>query len=203
VSRRRAGALAALALLAGCTSAGSPSARSPSDGSVGRGPSTATLKARAALDPCPQVFSSSPGQKGSGRLPDLTLRCLGDGPAVRLAGLSGRPAVVNLWAAWCGPCRKEAPAFQRLHVAAGDRVRVLGVLTEDPDRDALDAAAHLGIHYPSVVDGDGRLLDHSGVRALPVTYFVEASGRAHRYVGPPLSYDALRRLVGQHLGVRV
>jgi len=122
---------------------------------------------------------------------------------VRLAALSGVPTVVNLWAAWCAPCRKEAPAFQRLHVVAGDRVQVLGVLTEDTERDALDAAAHLGIHYPSVVDADGRLLDHSGVRALPVTYFVAASGRAYRYVGPALSYEALRRLVAQHLGVRV
>ncbi len=122
---------------------------------------------------------------------------------MRLADLGGVPTVVALWAAWCGPCREEAPAFQRLHVAAGGRVRVLGVLTEDTERDALDAAAHLGIHYPSVVDGAGRLLDHSGVRVLPVTYFVESSGTAHRYVGPPLSYDALRRLVSQHLGVRV
>lgn len=203
MSRRLAGALAVLALLAGCTSAGSPSAGSPSAGSVGRAPSTATLQARAALDPCPDVSSPAPGRSGPGRLPDLTLRCLGAGPAVRLAGLAGRPAVVNLWAAWCGPCRKEAPAFQRLHLVAGDRVQVLGVLTEDPDRDALDAAAHLGIHYPSVVDGEGRLLDHSGVRALPVTYFVEASGLAHRYVGLPLTYDKLRQLVVQHLGVRV
>ncbi len=122
---------------------------------------------------------------------------------MRLAALGGVPTVVNLWAAWCAPCRKEAPAFQRLHVVAGDRVQVLGVLTEDTERDALDAAAHLGIHYPSVVDADGRLLDHSGVRALPVTYFVAASGRAYRYVGPALSYEALRRLVAQHLGVRV
>lgn len=122
---------------------------------------------------------------------------------MRLSALGGVPTVVPLWAAWCGPCQEEAPAFQRLHVAAEGRVRVLGVLTEDTERDALDAAAHLGVHYPSVVDGDRRLLDHSGVPALPVVYFVEASGLAHRYVGPPLSYDKLRQLVAQHLGVRV
>lgn len=195
MTSRLAVALAALALVTGCTSSGSSSA-----GSAGRAASTATLQARAALDPCPEV-SGRPVIQGS--LPDVELSCLGPGPKVRLAALAGVPTVVALWAAWCGPCQREAPAFQRLHVVAGDRVRVLGVLTEDTPRDALDAAAHLGIHYPSVVDGDGRLLDHSGVRALPVTYFVEASGRAYRYVGPALSYDALRRLVAQHLGVRV
>lgn len=200
MSSRLAAALATVALLTGCTSAGSSSAGSGADASAGRAASTATLQARAALDPCPRV-SARPGARSD--LPDVALKCLGSGPAVRLSALGGVPTVVALWAAWCGPCRAEAPAFQRLHVAAGDRVRVLGVLTEDTERDALDAAAHLGIHYPSVVDGDGRLLDRSGVRALPVTYFVAASGRAQRYVGPPLSYDKLRQLVAQHLGVRV
>jgi len=194
---RLAIAAAVIPLLAGCA-AGSSGSRSSSASAA---PSTQQLKARAALDPCP-AGATRPAT-AVGQLPDLELRCLGDGPAVRLSALRGVPTVVNLWAAWCAPCRTEAPAFQRLHAAAGDRVRVLGVLTEDTDRDALDAAAHLGIHYPSVVDGDGRVLDRTGVRALPVTYFVEPSGRTHRYVGPPLGYVALRALVARHLGVRV
>lgn len=198
MTRRVAAALAGVLLLVSCR-AGDSSA----DRSLPGSPSTAELTARAALDACPLAGSRpAPGPTGRSRLPDLELGCLGAGPAVRLADL-GRPTVVNLWAAWCAPCRKEAPAFQRLHAAARGRVQVLGVLTEDTERDALDAAAHLGIHYPSVVDADGRLLDRSGVRALPVTYFVEASGEAHRYVGPALSYDALRRLVAEHLGVQV
>jgi len=190
--------LAGVLLLTGCTSGGSTPGRS-----LPPAASTTELKARAALDPCPQVpRPPPPGRSGTGGLPDIQLACLGDGPAVRLTGLTG-PAVVNLWAAWCDPCRREAPAFQRLHAAAGDRLRVLGVLTEDTTRDALDAAAHWGIHYPSVVDADGEMKARSGVQGLPVTYFVSASGEADRYVGPPLSYDQLRRLVAQHLGVRV
>lgn len=196
MSRGIAAAVATAALLAGCTSAGAPQAAAPGV------PSTAELRSRAALEPCPATSGRRP-EPVAGQLPDLELGCLGEGPAVRLAGLRGVPTVVNLWAAWCAPCRKEMPAFQRLHAAAGGRLRVLGVVTEDTDRDALDAAAHLGVHYPSVVDADGRLLDRSGVRALPVTFFVEASGRAHRYVGPPLGDVELRRLVARHLGVRV
>ncbi len=187
---RLAAALATGALMAGCASAGP----SPATGrSLPRPPSTTELVARAGLDRCPQLPAAGTRAAAvSGALPDIELRCLGAGPAVRLGALQGRPAVVNLWAAWCDPCRKEAPAFQRLHASAAGRVWVLGVLTEDTDRDALDAAAHLRIHYPSVVDPDGRLKAWTGVPGLPVTYF-----------GPALSYDALRKLVALHLGVRL
>ena len=195
---RAAAVLATVALLAGCTSTGiSPDRSRPA------APSTEQLQVRAALDPCPQLPADPvPPAAVPGALPDLTLGCLGVGPAVRLAGLRGRPAVVNLWAAWCGPCTKEVPAFQRLHRAAAGRLRVLGVLTEDTDRDALDAAAKLGMRYPSVVDADGRVKAWAGVPVLPVTFFVEASGRVHRYVGRPLTDDSLRALVARHLGVR-
>ncbi len=190
-------ALSAALLLAGCSSGGGGS-----DAALPAGPSTAVLRARAALEPCPTLPSAQRARSAAG-LPDVTLGCLGNGPSVRLSTLTGVPAVVNLWAAWCAPCRQEVPALQRRQTAAAGRVRVLGVVTEDTARDALDAAAHLGMHYPSVVDASGAVKDRTGVTALPLTFFVDASGRAHRYVGPALTYDRLRELVAQYFGVRV
>ena len=43
-----------------------------------------------------------------GGLPDVTLPCLGGGRDVRLAGLRGRPMMINIWAQWCEPCRAES-----------------------------------------------------------------------------------------------
>lgn len=109
--------LAAVALLAGCTAAGSTSDAGPPV------PSTAELRSRAALEPCPEVADAGTGAVPGGQLPDLQLDCLGDGPPVRLAGLRGVPTVVNPWAAWCEPCRKEVPALQLRRLVA----RHLGV----------------------------------------------------------------------------
>ena len=59
-------------------------------------------------------------------LPNVTLPCLGGGPDVNLATLRG-PMVVNLWAVWCTPCRKELPILQKFQEKHGDRVPMLGI----------------------------------------------------------------------------
>lgn len=188
---------AVLVLAAGCVTAreGVPTAgpAAPAGPAV---PGTAGLRAAAGLAPCPP----SPGPAVRGGLPDLTLDCLGTGPAVRLAALRGAPTVVNLWAGWCGPCRAEAPALQRLWTRG--QVRVLGVLTKDTDDNGLAAARGFAIRYPSVADEDGRLFARLGLPGLPATVFLRADGTvAGRHVGPALSDAQLAALVRRHLGV--
>jgi thiol-disulfide isomerase/thioredoxin len=179
-----------LAVLAGCTS-------TPGDGAAGRHAGVAVQP--AALARCPATAGPASGQP---TLPDLTLPCLGAGDAVPLRQLAGTPTVLNLWASWCAPCRAELPAFQQAYAAAGDRLRVLGVATEDAHGPALSLAADAGVHFASVVDDTGKLRRALGRSALPATVLVAADGRVVRvYAGPPLSYDDLRRLVRTELGV--
>ena len=87
---------------------------------------------------------SGGGGGGGDDLPDVTLAALHDGaPALDVGALRG-PAVVNLWATWCQPCRKELPAFQEVSTARPD-VRFVGVdIAEDATkaRDFLDRAGH-------------------------------------------------------------
>ena len=67
----------------------------------------AAMKKAAGIADCPR---SDPGVAAvpSG-LPDVVLPCLGGGREVRLAGLRGKPMMINVWAQWCEPCREEAP----------------------------------------------------------------------------------------------
>lgn len=131
----------------------------------------------------------------------MTLGCLGGGPPVVLSGLRG-PAVVNLWASWCQPCRQEMPRLQALHALAGERLLVLGVATDDDRRDALSAAAALGVHYASLIDAEGSLRRSFGYPGPPITLLIGRDGAVvQRIVGPVPPLAELRRTVSSRLGV--
>jgi cytochrome c biogenesis protein CcmG/thiol:disulfide interchange protein DsbE len=208
VRRVAAAALASALALSACTSGRDDVELS----FVPPAPEDAELRTEAGLEPCPEA---PPAQSAGERLPEPPLPCLGDRPAVSLAGLSGAPTLVNLWASWCGPCIDELPALQAVHsdsgnAASGDAasgdgdsdLRVVGVLTQDRARQGLAAAAGLGVTFPSVVDDQGGVLRSLGLKALPATVFLRADGTvAHTYVGPALDEATARRLAAEHLGV--
>ena len=93
--------------------------------------------------------------------------------------------------------------MQQLADAAGDRVRVVGVISKDgvprPSRSRGRRSA-----FPSAVDGDGRLMAAVGLNALPVTYFVDAGGAVtFRQVARCTRSPSSKQLVAAHLGVQL
>ena len=175
----RSGAVAAL--LAACGQA------ADAGGRVDRRPPAGTPRAAARSSRRPPTSSprpTSPTAPPPTRVAAARRRpagphaaCLGDGPAVRLAGLRGTPAGLNLWASWCEPCRDELPLFADLAGASGSSLRVLGIDVQDDPGAALSLLADAGVHYASVRDDDG---GHQGAAALgpglPMTVFVDADG---------------------------
>lgn len=146
----------------------------------------------SAPDPVPVV----------GGLPDVSLTCLGPGPDVNLAGLAGRPVVLNIWASWCPPCRAEMPLFADLAQSAGNQLTVLGVDVQDDRTAGMDFAAKAPI--ASVFDPSGSTRVTLGWSGPPVTLFVTAEGKvAYRQFGAVPDEATLRALVRQHLGVEV
>jgi thiol-disulfide isomerase/thioredoxin len=141
---------------------------------------------------------AGPAVTGEGEdLPELELSCFTGGEPFNLGALRG-PAVVNLWASWCPPCREELPALQRYADAHTGQVHVLGVITAD-SRDAATAlAADLGISLPGLTDPDATLRARLG-GVLPVTLFVDAAGQV-RHVHPGALDEAeVAALVTEHL----
>ncbi|HEX5990260.1 MAG TPA: TlpA disulfide reductase family protein [Solirubrobacterales bacterium] len=105
---------------------------------------------------------------------------LGGGTAAyekRIAGLRGHPAVVNVWASWCGPCRGEFPILQELSARYGKKVAFLGVNSEDSDDAAATFLREEPVPYPSYTDPDKDILSSlGGYGGLPDTAFYDDSG---------------------------
>ncbi len=160
---------------------------------------TADDVAQAGI-PCPPTESTKAAVTDG--LPDTALPCLGPGPDVVLSALPPKPAVVNVWATWCAPCRTEMPLLADLAVAAQDSLTVLGIDVLDDRAAATAFAADVGI--ASVFDPTGSTRSSLGWTGPPVTYLVAADGRiVHRIYGQIPDSQSLRADVAQYLGVEV
>jgi len=141
------------------------------------------------------------GGAAASRIPDLTLECFQGGGRVELTALH-RPAILNLWASWCGPCRTELPAFQSYADRVGDRVLVLGVDTGDTRDTGAGLLQDVKVAFPNLFDAKSQLLSGVGRTALPVTLFVDADGGIrYLYNDKALDEAAIARLAGTYLGI--
>jgi thiol-disulfide isomerase/thioredoxin len=96
----------------------------------------------------------------------------------RLAELRGRPVVVNQWASWCDPCRKELPWFANLARRYEGRVAFIGVDSLDDRGAALDFLREYPTPFPHFSDPDGEVARvFFGGRAFPTTAFYTAEGK--------------------------
>ena len=99
-----------------------------------------------------------------------------DRPEVVLAAAPGRPTVVNFFANWCEPCKRELPAMQAASQAHPE-VSFLGVDHQDSREDAIALLDHYGVSYPAGYDPKGDVAAEYFVRGLPATVFIDADGR--------------------------
>jgi cytochrome c biogenesis protein CcmG, thiol:disulfide interchange protein DsbE len=93
-----------------------------------------------------------------------------------LSQLRGTPAVVNIWASWCGPCRDEAPLLADAARTYGRRVQFLGIDIQDARESARQFMQQYGWTYPSVYDATGAIRDQLGFLGQPSTIFYDRSG---------------------------
>ena len=130
-----------------------------------------------------------------------------DNATFRLADFHGKVQVINIWASWCGPCRREVPEYERVRKAYADKDVVFIALTpENPERAAekvneflsqVSFGFRLGWASPEMVE---RLTN--GKRAIPQTIVINSDGRVLKHwtgYAPRQSGKRLSDLIDQAL----
>ena len=110
-------------------------------------------------------------------MPTYTAQWL-DGKPFDLAAERGHVVFLNVWATWCGPCRSEMPylqSMQDLYAARG--LKVIGVSVDEGGTAGVSAfLAAQKIHYPSVIDPEGRIANILQTTVLPTSVLIDRTG---------------------------
>jgi thiol-disulfide isomerase/thioredoxin len=129
--------------------------------------------------------------------PDLSGPLVGGGTA-SLAAHQGEVVVLNLWASWCGPCRREAPSLAAAAEMLPDAA-FFGINTRDNEGSAEAFEQSQRIPYPSFSDQDGSLVLQMqqvvNMRSLPVTVVLDARGRVAAAVYGPTTATTIKDIV--------
>ena len=174
-------ALAAL-LVVGCKPAETPSSAPSSSAPPASAPATAAQPPAEGAAPADDAV---PGERVTVAQPGLKVTTV-DGQAYDLAAHRGKWVVVNFWATWCAPCRKEMPELSALH-AMRSQIEVVGLAYEEIEPQAMQAfLKERPVTYPiAIVDPFDPPADFATPRGLPLTYLIDPQGRlAHTFLGP-------------------
>jgi cytochrome c biogenesis protein CcmG/thiol:disulfide interchange protein DsbE len=127
--------------------------------------------------------------------PDFLLETA-DGGELRFSDLRGKPVLVNFWASWCTPCRKEMPEIVRAHAAhADDGLLVLAIDLQENDEQVRAFADDFGMEFPIVIDRNGQVAESwrigGPVEGIPSSYFIDADGIVRGRVFGPMDAERI------------
>ena len=128
----------------------------------------------------------------------LSLQALSARETLSPRNLQGHPVVLNFWASWCIPCKREAPRLNASATAHQGRVVFLGVDINDFTTDAIRFLRSHSVNYVSVRARGSKTYEDYGLTGLPETYFLDARGRivAHTVgeITSPALEEGVRRV---------
>ena len=132
------------------------------------------------------------GGSATRRAPELPTQVL-SGHRVDLASLRGKPALINFWASWCGPCKDEAPELKKFSESLGDRATLVGVDWNDAADNANEFIAKSGWTYPILRDPSQKVGVQYGLNGLPTTFVLNSDGDIVQTLQGPQTVASLNR----------
>ncbi|MFB6271752.1 MAG: TlpA disulfide reductase family protein [Salinibacter sp.] len=164
-------------------------------GNEGSDPSTAS-------DTTSSVRLGKVQDVGPKPVPDLTLKTM-DGEKITLTEQKGRALIINFWATWCAPCRKEIPDLKALHSELKSKgLTVIGVALDRQGREVVAPFVKKhSINYPIVIDTEGTVEAAFGpIPGLPTTFIVTPDGQVSKRVIGVFPTDKMKPTLRKMLG---
>ena len=128
--------------------------------------------------------------------PDFTVDDL-EGNPHKLSDFRGKPVVLNFWASWCGPCKREMPDFDAAYKKYGEDIHFVMVNLTDGYQETKDSAsgfiANSGYSFPVFYDTDMDAARVYGVNSVPITFFINSSGAIVLYGAGALTAENLEQ----------
>jgi peroxiredoxin/outer membrane lipoprotein-sorting protein len=136
-----------------------------------------------------------PGQTGSFLLnkpaPDVELKTL-DGEKVRISELKGKPVLLDFWASWCGPCRRELPSIVKLHEEFKEKGLVVLGVNDEGKKDAASYTREAHLTFPTLDDSGYKAHRAYRVRSIPSVFLIDRDGNVVKFFKGARSEGELR-----------
>ncbi|MBO9129051.1 TlpA disulfide reductase family protein [Bacillus sp. 165] len=142
----------------------------------------------AEKGPTAQEVFASQGLEVGKKAPDFELQTL-DGKKTKLSDLKGKKVILNFWATWCPPCKKELPEMQKFNEKHGEDVTILAVnytISEKGKAQGVQQfATEQGITFPILLDTDSSVSNMYKIITIPTSYFIDSKGIIRqKFIGP-------------------
>jgi peroxiredoxin len=124
-----------------------------------------------------------PPSEITGAAPSFTLTDL-SGKSVSLADFRGKVVILDFWATWCPPCKKEIPDFIDLQKAYGQKgVEIIGIALDEPYKVSAFVQQN-GVNYTVLLGNDAIAARYGGIDGIPTTFVIDRKGKiVNRFEG--------------------
>ena len=128
--------------------------------------------------------------------PDFTVYDY-DGNPYSLSDFAGKPVILNFWASWCPPCKREMPDFEKAYIEYGDEVVFMMINLADGKRETVaNGQTHInnaGYTFPVYFDTELSANYNYSTGIVPSTFFINAEGNIAGYAVGEIDYDTILR----------
>lgn len=134
-------------------------------------------------------------------IPQFSLPTVSDGTVIDSRQLRGKVVLVNFWATWCPPCRKEIPDLIRLQEEFGEKgLVVLGIsVDQGGGRVVKKFIKKRKVNYPIVLADQSVVNQFGGVQGVPTSFLFDKTGRRYKSYPGYVTYRVLRKDIAKLL----